>query len=55
MAPGRNLSSAGRVTIEARISRQGQPLPVAGDLQGSSVPIDVRLGRPLKIVIDRIL
>ena len=36
MMPGRNLSSAGRVTIEARISQSGQPMPAAGDLQGST-------------------
>lgn len=27
MMPGRNLSTAGRVTVEARISQKGQPLP----------------------------
>ncbi len=36
MLPGRNFSSAGRVTIEARISQKGQPLPASGDLQGST-------------------
>ena len=40
MLPGRNLSTAGRVTIEARISQSGQPLPAAGDLQGSTGPIN---------------
>ena len=52
MLPGRNLSSAGRVTIEARISQKGQPLPAAGDLQGSSGVINPADHRPLKIVID---
>jgi hypothetical protein len=55
MLPGRNLSSAGRVTIEARISQNGQPLPAAGDLQGSTGTIDPADHRPLKILIDRII
>jgi cytochrome c-type biogenesis protein CcmH len=55
MLPGRNLSSAGRVTIEARISQSGQPRPAAGDLQGSTGPINPVDRRPLKILIDRIL
>lgn len=55
MLPGRNLSNAGRVTIEARISQSGQPLPAAGDLQGSSGAINPADRRPLKILIDRII
>jgi hypothetical protein len=55
MLPGRNLSSAGRVTVEARISQNGQPLPAAGDLQGSSGAINPADHRPLKILIDRII
>jgi hypothetical protein len=55
MLPGRNLSSAGRVTIEARISQSGQPLPAAGDLQGSTGAINPADRRPLKILIDRII
>jgi len=53
MLPGHNLSSAGRVTIEARISQTGQPLPAAGDLQGSSGVIDPADHVVLKILIDR--
>jgi cytochrome c-type biogenesis protein CcmH len=55
MMPGRNLSSAGRVTIEARISHKGQPLPAAGDLQGSTGVINPADHRPLKILIDHIV
>lgn len=55
MMPGRNLSSAGRVTIEARISRSGQPLPAAGDLEGSTGAINPADHKPLKILIDRIV
>ena len=55
MLPGRNLSSAGRVTIEARISQSGQPLPAAGDLQGSTGAINPADKKPLKILIDRVI
>jgi hypothetical protein len=55
MLPGRNLSSAGRVTVEARISRQGQPLPAPGDLQGSTSVIRVADHQPLHIVIDKVI
>jgi len=55
MLPGRNLSSAGRVTVEARISQTGQPLPAAGDLQGSSAVINPADRQPLKILIDKVI
>jgi hypothetical protein len=57
MLPGRNLSKAGRVTIEARISQSGQPMPAAGDLQGSSGVFDPagHQPQPLKILIDRVI
>jgi hypothetical protein len=55
MMPGKNLSSAGRVTIEARISQKGQPLPAAGDLQGSSGVINPADHQLLKITIDRVI
>ena len=55
MLPGRTLSSVGRVTIEARISRKGQPLAGPGDLQGVSGIINPRDRRPVKIVIDQVL
>jgi cytochrome c-type biogenesis protein CcmH len=55
MLPGRNLSSAGRVTIEARISQTGQALPSSGDLQGTAGEIDPADHQPLKILIDRVI
>ena len=55
MMPGRNLSSAGRVTIEARISQNGQAIPSHGDLQGSTGVINPADHKPLKIVIDRVI
>jgi cytochrome c-type biogenesis protein CcmH len=55
MMPGRNLSSAGRVTIEARISQSGQPMPSAGDLRGSTGAINPADHQALKIVIDQVV
>lgn len=39
MMPERKLSSFGQIVIGARISKSGQPMPSAGDLQGLSPPI----------------
>jgi hypothetical protein len=55
MLPGRNLSSVGRITVEARISQSGQPLPAAGDLQGSTGAFNPADHQPLKILIDRVI
>jgi cytochrome c-type biogenesis protein CcmH len=53
MVPGRNLSSAQSVQIEARISRSGDALPQSGDLVGTVTGVNPRGGRPVKISIDR--
>jgi cytochrome c-type biogenesis protein CcmH len=53
MVPGRNLSSAQSVQIEARISKSGAALPQAGDLVGSVTSVNPRGARPVKISIDR--
>jgi cytochrome c-type biogenesis protein CcmH len=55
MMPGRTLSAAGRVTIEARISASGQAMPAAGDLQGTSGVITPAGHAPLQIVIDQVV
>jgi hypothetical protein len=55
MLPGRNLSSAGRVTVEARISQSGQPLPAPGDLQGSTGVINPTDHPRLQILIDKVI
>src|SRR5258708_32591741 len=55
MLPGRNLSSAGPVMIEARISRRGQPLPASGDLQGSAGPYNPSEHAPLNVLLDRVV
>jgi hypothetical protein len=53
MVPGRNLSNAQSVQIEARISRSGEALPQSGDLVGSVTGVSPHGGRPVKISIDR--
>ena len=55
MLPGRNLSSAARVTVEARVSQSGQALPASGDLRGSSGAINPADRQPLKITIDEVV
>jgi hypothetical protein len=55
MLPGRNLSSARRVTVEARISQSGQPLAAAGDLQGSTGVIETTDRKPLTVLIDKVI
>ena len=53
MVPGRNLSNAQTVQVEARISRTGDALPQAGDLVGTVTSVNPRDGHPVKISIDR--
>ncbi len=55
MMPGRNLSSAGRVTVEARISKSGQAMPASGDLSGTSPVVDPAGSKSLQILIDRVI
>jgi hypothetical protein len=53
MVPGRNLSNAKTVQIEARISKNGDALPQSGDLVGSVTSVNPHDGHPVKISIDR--
>jgi cytochrome c-type biogenesis protein CcmH/NrfG len=55
MLPGRNLSSAKHITVEARVSQSGQAQPAAGDLRGVTGVIDPSSHQPLKIVIDQVV
>jgi cytochrome c-type biogenesis protein CcmH len=55
MLPERKLSTAGMVTIEARISLSGQALAQPGDLLGSTPPLNPRGAKPLKIVIQKVV
>ena len=55
MLPERKLSTAGMVTIEARISLSGQALSQPGDLLGSTPPLNPRAAKPVKIVIQKVV
>ena len=52
MIPGRNLSAARRVTLEARISPSGEALPRPGDLVGNMADVDPQTRQPVNISID---
>jgi cytochrome c-type biogenesis protein CcmH len=53
MIPGRALAGDQRVTITARVSFSGQPLPAAGDLYGE-LTYDVGHDGPRDLIIDRV-
>jgi hypothetical protein len=53
MIPGRVLLSGQRVSITARISFSGQPIPAAGDLYGE-LSYDVGRDGVRNLVIDRV-
>ena len=53
MAAGRNLSSADKVLIGARISASGNAIAQPGDLEGVSAPVEVADAHDLNIVINR--
>ena len=55
MMPGRTLSSAPHVTIEARVSRSGMASPQPGDFQSSIATIDPHQSKPVHIVIDHVI
>jgi len=55
MLPDRKLSTAGMVTIEARVSKSGQALPQSGDLLGVTPPLNPAAGKPVRIVIERVV
>jgi cytochrome c-type biogenesis protein CcmH len=55
MMPGRSLSTAGKVIVEARVSRSGEALRAPGDLLGSSGVINPADHRSLKIQIAEVV
>ena len=55
MMPDRKLSTAGLVTIEARVSKSGQAMPQSGDLLGTTAPLDPAARKPVRIVIERVI
>jgi cytochrome c-type biogenesis protein CcmH len=54
MIPGRVLVNGHRVTVTARVSFSGQPIPAAGDLYGE-LSCDVGQGGALDLIIDRVV
>ncbi|MGA2563170.1 MAG: hypothetical protein ABSF96_06385 [Steroidobacteraceae bacterium] len=55
MLPGQKLSTAGPVTVEARISQGGTAASQAGDLQSAPVSVDPRSGKSVHLIIDHII
>jgi cytochrome c-type biogenesis protein CcmH len=55
MFPERKLSTAGKVTVEARVSKSGQATPQTGDLLGVTNPLDAAAAKPVRIVIERVI
>lgn len=53
MVPGRNLSSAGAVTVQARISRGGMATPQPGDLQSGVITVNPRDRKSLQLLINQ--
>ena len=53
MIPGRNLSAAKTIQLEARISPSGEALPRPGDLVGHLAAVDPHIQHPVNISIDR--
>ena len=55
MLPGRNLSSAQHVTIEARVSRSGGATPASGDFQSAIMTVDPHGAGTVQLVIDHVI
>jgi cytochrome c-type biogenesis protein CcmH len=53
MMPGRVLTAGKRVSVTARVSFSGRPVPAAGDLYGE-LSYDVGHDGPLDLIIDRV-
>ncbi|UXI67041.1 c-type cytochrome biogenesis protein CcmI [Tahibacter amnicola] len=55
MMPSMKLSQFPQVVVGARISRSGNAIPQAGDLQTLSEPIAVSAGKPVRLLIDQVV
>lgn len=55
MLPGHTLSGAGRIEVEARVSRSGQALPTRGDLRGKSAILGPADRGAVRIIIDEVV
>jgi len=54
MTPQLKLSSVPRVFVGARVSKSGQAIAQAGDLEGDAGVVDVNTHTPIKISIDKV-
>ena len=54
MSPAARLSTAGKVIVEARISKSGSATPSPGDLRGASAPVEPGT-QGVDIVIDEVV
>ncbi|MFN5746047.1 MAG: c-type cytochrome biogenesis protein CcmI [Methylococcaceae bacterium] len=55
MMAGMNLSRFERLVIGARVSKNGQPTPTAGDLQGLTAPVTAGQDSQYAITIDQVV
>ena len=53
MVPGMNLSAFEQLVIGARVSKTGQALPSAGDIQGLTEPTAVQSGKSYSVEINQ--
>ena len=54
MSPAATISRAGKIVIEARVSKSGEVKPQAGDLAGTSTAVAPG-ATDVRVTIDRIL
>jgi cytochrome c-type biogenesis protein CcmH len=54
MMPAMRLSAFPEVTVGARISKSGQPIPQSGDLEGMVSPVRPGQSAPVKVVINQV-
>jgi cytochrome c-type biogenesis protein CcmH len=55
MLPGRKLSAAGTIAVEARISQSGTASSAPGDFASRAVTVDARSEQALHLVIDHVV
>jgi hypothetical protein len=55
MVPNRKLSTAGSVTVEARVSRSGTATPQPGDFQSVVMTVDPRERKAVRLLIDHVI
>ena len=55
MNPSMRLSSVSDVIVGARVSKTGNAMPQAGDLEGMSNSLSVSANEVVNLVIDRVI